>query len=85
MPAASSAAGGGPVLEQEMGDALAVHDPGAAALDAHPGAAERLSHLGERAGPVFQRDRQILHGVPPVGDCRRLRRVSRPVRTARRS
>src|SRR5687768_11344326 len=56
-----SPAGGGAIGNQEMGDAPAVHDPGSSALDAHARTTQRLSHLRERAGPVFQDDRQVLH------------------------
>lgn len=34
------------VLKQKVRDAAAVDDPGAAAFDAHAGAAERVAHFG---------------------------------------
>ncbi|MDP1861950.1 MAG: hypothetical protein Q8K82_25040 [Gemmatimonadaceae bacterium] len=50
-------ASGRSVREEEMGYALAVRDPGPSAFDAHPGAAQSLSHVGKSAGSVFQSDR----------------------------
>ena len=50
-------AGGGSVREEEMSDPFAAYDPGPSAFDAHPGAAQGLSHIGESAGSVFQGDR----------------------------
>jgi hypothetical protein len=60
-------AGGRSVHEKEVGYAAAVHHPSSSALDAHPGAAQSLSHLGESSRPVFQGDRQISHPVTPRG------------------
>ena len=57
--------GGSAIGKQEVGDAPAVHHPGSPALDADPGAAQRLAHVRERAGPVFQEDRQVLHEPDP--------------------
>lgn len=39
-------AGGCAIREKEVGRAAAVHHPSPAALDAHPGATQGLSHLG---------------------------------------
>ncbi len=55
-------ASSGPILEEEVSDALAVDDEGASALDAHPGVAQGVAHLGQCARSVFQHDRKILHG-----------------------
>jgi len=55
-------AGGNCVREQEMGDAATVDYPSACPRDAHPGAAQGLSHLGNSAGSILQGDRQILRG-----------------------
>lgn len=59
------AAGGRSVREKEMRGAFAAHDPGAAAFDADTGTAQDFAHFGERAGPVIQSDREILHHNPP--------------------
>ena len=53
------------VVEQEMRSAVDPDDPGAAALDAHSGAAERLPHLGERAGSIPQPHFDIVHVRQP--------------------
>src|SRR5206468_546820 len=50
-------AGRGTVGEEEVRRAV----PYTASFDAHAGAAERLAHLRERAGTVFERDGQVLH------------------------
>jgi hypothetical protein len=47
----------GPVLEEEMGDAHAINDPGPPTLDAHAGAAQCFTHFGESAGSVIQCNR----------------------------
>jgi hypothetical protein len=36
-------------------------DPGAAAFDAHAGAAERVAHFGESAWTIIERNGQIFH------------------------
>jgi hypothetical protein len=62
---------GASVLGQEVGDAAAVHDPGAAAFDAHTRAPQRLAHLGQRARTVFELDREVDHrstSVAAAGD-----------------
>src|SRR5262249_52404064 len=51
------------VLEQEVGDADAADDPGAAPLDAHARATQHLAHARERAGTVLEGDGQVLHGA----------------------
>jgi hypothetical protein len=43
--------------------AFAVKNKGAAALDAHTGAAKRFSHFSQSAGAVFQTYGQISHCV----------------------
>src|SRR5262245_61947520 len=58
-------AGGGAVRKQEMGQPVAVHDPSPSALDAHPTAAQHLSHFSQGTRLVFQNDFQIPHRVPP--------------------
>ena len=56
-------AGGRSVLEEEMGHPGAADDPGPSPFDAHPGAPQRLAHLGERAGSILEDDGEILHRV----------------------
>ena len=46
------------ILEEKV-SALTVDYEGATTFDAHPGAAQRLAHLGQRAGSISQRNRQI--------------------------
>ena len=49
------------VVKQEVADALAADDEGAATLDADPGASQCFAHFGQRAGPIRKGDRQIGH------------------------
>ena len=49
-------AGRCPIVEEKVGNAFAVNDKGAAALDAYARATQRFAHLGERTRPVFQRN-----------------------------
>lgn len=49
-------ASGCSVREEEMGDAAALHHPSLAAFDAHSGATQGLSHLGQSTRSVVQRD-----------------------------
>jgi hypothetical protein len=44
------------VLKQKMSDAGPADNPRASTLDADPGAAQRLTHFGQRAGSVFKGD-----------------------------
>jgi hypothetical protein len=44
------------VFEEKVRDADAVHDKDAAALDAHSGAAEGLTHCGQRSGAILKFD-----------------------------
>lgn len=62
--------GGGSVREEEVSDSLATHDPDPTAFNAHPSAAQGLSHVSKRTGSVFQGDRQIPHDRDPqVATC----------------
>src|SRR5258705_12915364 len=54
-------AGGCSILEKKMRHALAVYNERAATLNANAGAAQRVTHLRQRAGSVVQSDRQVLH------------------------
>ena len=56
------------VLEQEVGNAGAINDLRPSTLDAHAGAAQRLTHFGESAGAVFRGDGQTFHSVLLVVD-----------------
>lgn len=55
----------GTVLEQEVADGSALGDPCSATLGAHPGAAQRVSHVGQRARAVVKGDLEIVHADPP--------------------
>ena len=49
------------VLEEKVCDSHAAGEEDSATFDAHPGPAQGLAHVGERARPVLQLDGQILH------------------------
>src|SRR5258707_1285127 len=69
------AAGAGAILEQEVGDAAAVDDPGAAPLDADAGAPQAFAHLGEGGRAVLEGDRQVFHLAVSRSILRRRRRA----------
>jgi hypothetical protein len=52
------------IREQEMGDAAAVHDPGASALDAHAGTTQSLAHVGKGGASHTVMPRPFLPVLP---------------------
>jgi hypothetical protein len=53
--------GRGAVLEKEMADPHAVHNPDAAAFDADAGTAQCFTHLSQRAGEIFKFKGEVFH------------------------
>ena len=59
------ASGGGRFEEIRLRPHVTIDDEDASTLHAHPRPAKGIAHLGQCPGPVVERDRQILHGIPP--------------------